>query len=224
MQLGKHSRRWAAPKQGDLTVATAETCRKCKRIFKSARKCVRHEMTCEAEPAEVQQDHPCRICGQSFPDRVTRNTHQLKCNGTIELNTRCRYCGRGLDSDQQRISHEGSCSSKQAQLSDNILLWKSPRCGWKLPNTGQPPKKRQDAQDRHTNQCRGTDLANRTCNKCQKVWDTMTARITHELACKTEEEQRTCRYCQQVFRTKDQRKHHETRHRRDGNIYLFFRN
>ena len=38
-QLGKHSRRWAAPKQGDLTVATAETCRKCKRIFKSARKC-----------------------------------------------------------------------------------------------------------------------------------------------------------------------------------------
>ena len=32
-QLGKHSRRWAAPKRGDLTVATAETCRKCKRIY-----------------------------------------------------------------------------------------------------------------------------------------------------------------------------------------------
>ena len=95
-----------------------------------------------------------------------------------------RYCGRDLDSDQQRNSHEGSCSSKQAQLSDDNLLWKCPRCGWKLPNTGQPPKKRQDAQDRHTNQCRGTDLANRTCNKCQKVWDTMTARITHELAVK----------------------------------------
>jgi hypothetical protein len=46
----------------------------------------------------------------------------------------------------------------------------------------------------------------------------MTARITHEIACKTDEEQRTCRYCQQVFRTKDQRKHHETRHRREGNI------
>ena len=133
--------------------------------------------------------------------RNTQYSSAYKCNGTIELNTRCRYCERDFVSDQQRISHEGSCSSKQAQLSDDNLIWKCPRCGWKLPNTGQPPKKRQDAQDRHTNQCRGTDLANRTCNKCQKVWDTMTARITHELACKTEEEQRTCRYCQQVFRT-----------------------
>ena len=51
--------------------------------------CYRHEMTCDVEPAEAAQDHPCRICGQSFPDRVTRNTHQLKCNGTIELNSRC---------------------------------------------------------------------------------------------------------------------------------------
>lgn len=75
--LGTHSRRWAAPKQGALTVANAETCRKCKTIFKSARKCAVREMHCTVTPAEVPTDHPSRLCGQPFPDRVTRNAHVL---------------------------------------------------------------------------------------------------------------------------------------------------
>ena len=45
-----HSRRWAAPKQNALTKATAETCRKCGRIFRDARKYAKHETYCTAPP------------------------------------------------------------------------------------------------------------------------------------------------------------------------------
>ena len=198
-RLGTHSRRWAAPRQRDLTVATAETCRKCGRVFISARKCARHEMQCTEQMPEGGDDHPCRICGQSFPDRVTRNTHQLKCNGTADLNLQCKYCRESFETIETRIRHEGSCTQKQANLSQDQSAWTCPRCQWKLPNTVQGPSKRTSAQERHTRQCRGSDLANRTCNKCHTVWESMVARIAHELYCKTDEEKRTCRYCQQIF-------------------------
>ena len=217
-RLGTHSRRWAAPRQGDLTVATAETCRKCGRVFISARKCARHEMQCTEQMPEGGDDHPCRICGQSFPDRVTRNTHQLKCNGTADLNLQCKYCRESFETIETRIRHEGSCTQKQAHLSQDQSAWTCPRCQWKLPNTVQGPSKRTSAQERHNRQCRGSDVANRTCNKCHTVWDSMVARIAHELYCKTDEEKRTCRYCQQIFDTINQRHHHEKRHRREGNI------
>ena len=177
-------------------MATAETCRKCGRVFISARKCAGHEMQCTEQMPEGGGDHPCRIWGQSFPDRVTRNTHQLKCNGTADLILQCKYCRDSFESIETRIRHEGSCTQKQAHLSQDQSAWTCPQCQWKLPNTVQGPSKRTSAQEKHTRQCRGSGLANRTCNKCHTVWDSMVARIAHELYCKTDEEKRTCRYCQ----------------------------
>ena len=42
-QITTHSRRWAAPQRNALTAANAETCRKCGRIFRNARKYAKHE-------------------------------------------------------------------------------------------------------------------------------------------------------------------------------------
>ena len=88
---------------------------------------------------------------------------------------------------------------RNKHLSQDQSAWTCPRCQWKLPNTVQGPSKRTSAQERHTRQCRGSDLANRTCNKCHTVWDSTVARIAHELYCKTGQEKRTCRYCQQIL-------------------------
>ena len=74
-------------------------------------------MQCTEEMPEGGDDHSCRICGQSFPDRVTRNTHQLKCNGTADLNLQCKYCRDSFEIIETRIRHEGSCTQKQAFIS-----------------------------------------------------------------------------------------------------------
>ena len=81
---------------------------------------------------------------------------------------------------------------------------------------GQGPSKIEDARTRHTQQCRGSDLLNRTCTKCGKVWDNMTARLTHQSQCKTDEEQRTCGCCNQLWETKERRISHEKVQKRRG--------
>ena len=159
-------------------------------------------------PQPQEQDlnhHPCRICNEPCPTRKLRNIHELTCNGTPEANLSCKFCHKTFDSTTSRIFHQGGCGHKQTAASPSKVKWTCPRCNWKLiKHMGQGPSKIEDARTRHTQQCRGSDLLNRTCTKCNKVWDNMTARLAHQSQCKTDEEQRTCRCCNQLWETKHQ--------------------
>ena len=222
-----HSRRWAAPKQNELTKANAETCRKCGRIFRDARKYARHETLCNV-PSEPQQEpdlehHPCRICQELCPSRKLRNIHELTCNGTREANLKCKFCHKTFETATSRIFHQGNCGHKQAAASPSKIKWTCPRCNWKLiKHMGQGPSKIEDARTRHTQQCRGSDILNRTCTKCNTVWDNMTARLAHQSQCKTDEEQRTCRCCNQLWETKDRRINHEKVQKTPRNVLISF--
>ena len=216
-----HSRRWAAPKTNALTQANAETCRKCGRIFQNARKYAKHELLCTAQPQPHQEpdlEHqPCRICKEAFTSRKLRNTHELTCNGSHEANLACKFCQKTFDTTVSRIFHQGSCTQKQMLASPSRVHWTCPRCNWKIiKHKGQGPSKIEGARNQHTQQCRGSDLLNRTCTKCNKVWDSMTARLAHHSQCKTDEEQRTCRCCNQLWETKDRRISHEKVQKRRG--------
>lgn len=211
------SKRWTAPHQHQLTTAKAETCRKCGRLFFGARKCARHERDCAGHP-QADPDinfHPCRLCSQAFSTRKARNLHQAKCQGNPEDNLQCRYCSKLCDSNKQRISHEGKCPAKQAQSSDPTL-WECPRCHWRILATHLNPSKLADAQQRHTQHCKGSEDANRTCSLCGKQWQNMTARLAHEAHCVTDEQARTCRCCGRLFNTKSGRVGHEKRKRQAG--------
>ena len=216
-----HSRRWAAPKDNALTTANAETCRKCGRIFTDARKYAKHEYLCNAQPEPNQEHdlehHPCRICKEPFPSRRLRNTHELTCNGTQDANLTCKFCNKIFDTAVSRIFHQGNCTHKQTLASPSRVQWTCPQCNWKIiKNKGQGPSKIEGARTQHLQQCRGSDLLNRTCAKCNKVWDNMTARLAHQSQCKTDTEQRTCRCCNQLWETKDRRINHEKVQKRRG--------
>ena len=175
-----------------------------------------------APPPQPQQEqdlnhHPCRICNEPCPTRKLRNIHELTCNGTPEANLSCKFCHKTFESTTSRIFHQGGCGHKQTAASPSKVKWTCPRCNWKLiKHMGQGSSKIEDARNRHTQQCRGSDLLNRTCTKCNKVWDNMTARLTHQSQCKTDEEQRTCRCCNELWETKERRISHEKVQKRRG--------
>ena len=83
-EIGKHSRRWAAPHAQALTVETAETCRKCGRVFRSARKCGAHEKTCEGQSELTEDQQQCRKCGETLKDRKARAIHEPQCTGDVQ--------------------------------------------------------------------------------------------------------------------------------------------
>lgn len=212
-----HSSRWAQPPQFALTEANAEKCRKCGRLFLSARRCARHERDCEGLPdADIIPTFPCRLCNIELPSRKHRDAHQAKCQGSVESNTQCRYCDMEFDTFNKRIRHEGLCPNKQAQ-SQATILWTCPQCGWKILSTPLTPAKLFAAKDRHTQHCKGSTEANCTCTKCGSRWKNMQARLAHETQCAgSEEAKRTCRCCQRIFNTVSGRVGHEKRRRQAG--------
>ena len=212
-----HSLRWAQPPQFSLTEANAEKCRKCGRLFLSARRCARHERDCEGTQAgENLNAFPCRLCHANFPSRRHRDAHQTKCQGSADSNTQCRFCATEFNTTHTRIRHEGLCPEKQSQ-SQATVLWTCPQCGWKILSTPLTPAKLLGAKDRHTYQCKGSSEANRTCTKCGSKWKNMQARLAHETQCPgSEEAKRTCRCCNRIFNTVSGRVGHEKRRRKAG--------
>ena len=121
-EIGKHSRRWAAPHAQALTVETAETCRKCGRVFRSARKCGAHEKTCEGQFELTEDQQQCRKCGETLKDRKARAIHEPQCTGDVHKNKVCRYCKKEYESMAKRINHEGACTQRPTQADGGSLM------------------------------------------------------------------------------------------------------
>ena len=116
----------------------------------------------------------------------------------------------------KRIQHEGSCTKRPHSGLDGNIFWQCP-CGWQIEQGTTTPKKLEDKKERHQNYSRGSMEANRTCSKCSKQWDTITACQAHENQCRgSEEAQRIYQCCNRLFNTVATRRKHEQKKPREA--------
>ena len=62
----------------------------------------------------------------------------------------------------------------------------------------------------HIRICRGTEILNRTCVKCNEILKSIVARTAHELTCRgSVEANKSCRWCNKLLVSVEQRRTHE---------------
>ena len=214
-KIGPHSKRWTDPHQEALTLLTAETCRRCGRRFRPADVCGAHERRCDNGAPGALPPHRCRKCDAVTGTRKKRDQHESRCRGTEQANLECPYCSKQFDTMHRRTRHEGTCTARTPSKSGTVF-WEC-QCGWKQINQGQPKPKLEQAVKRHVDGCRGTAEANLTCRICNKRWDNITARVSHEGQCRGGgDAQRTCLCCNRLFTSANARSRHESQMKREG--------
>ena len=168
-----------------------EVCGRCGRRFADAQARGSHEGKCQVVGVPLAPGRRrCRKCGIELQHRSAR-IHEDLCRGSQEANTTCLHCQVRIEDFRLLRVHERTCR-----------LWVERRAAAPPPNAPRPavvpdmrPEQAVAGQcykcsmmcgrnlSRHTPRCRGSSLANRTCNKCGQVYANWDSCRNHERQC-----------------------------------------
>ena len=173
-EIGPDSKRWAAPAPEKWGPLEKENCGKCGMLFAgptATRSCGAHELKCKLpwKMERVPGFHPCRLCGQLCKGSrgEGRGAHEKKCRGSDDANRTCRGCSLVFPTGAARWNHESLCKSLKNEKQEAKLLWRC-RCGFEVRDNLEAWSL---AKDKHVERCRGSDIANRTCTHCGRVFE-----------------------------------------------------
>ena len=168
-----------------------ETCRHCGRQFDTAYQRGAHEGRCRvagvAPPPGMAR---CRKCGEMLKQR-TLKTHEPLCRGTREANLVCAQCGEEFPDFRLLRVHEFDCTRLAerraakaaappppppvaAMREDEAAQGQCFKCGMRCGRN----------LTQHSQRCRGSEIANRTCVKCGRVYASWDSCRSHEKRCR----------------------------------------
>ena len=168
-----------------------EACRHCGKLFLKASTRGAHEGKCTNIGVSLPDGRDrCRKCGLELQHRSVRS-HEALCRGSQEQNTHCQYCGLHVEPFRLLKVHEFDCQRLRAQRVAKAAAPPPPAILPAMqPHEAAPGQCHQCGMQcgrnlsRHTPRCRGSELANRTCQNCGRVFVSWDALRRHEPRCR----------------------------------------
>ena len=168
-----------------------ESCRRCGQIFNTGVERGSHEARCQNIGVEMNPEYDrCRKCGTD----VTRGNgryHETYCRGSKEANSTCRICNKRIFDLRLLKVHEFDCQRLEDRRQAAAAAPPPPPPPPPLPPGVAAPGQCPQCQmmcgrnlSRHLGRCRGSELANRTCSKCKRVYATYDSCRSHESKCR----------------------------------------
>ena len=168
-----------------------EVCRHCGKLFLEAQARGSHEGKCRNFGVSLPEGrNRCRKCRIELQHRSVRS-HETNCRGSQVLNKTCQYCGIEVEPFRLLKVHEHDCKRLQDQRTAKASA--PPPVP---PTAAMPVEDAAPGQcykcglqcgrnlSRHVNRCRGSELANRTCQKCRRVFGSWDSLRGHEPKCR----------------------------------------
>ena len=169
-----------------------EVCRHCGRRFYDAQTRGSHEGHCNIPGVALDPTKGrCRKCGLELQKRSVKS-HERLCRGDRDTNNTCRHCGRQIADLRLLRVHEFDCkrlidwrAAKAAapppvpvvyqMLPHQAARGQCYKCGFQTTVRNLPG---------HVNHCKGSELANRTCSNCGRVYANYDSCRNHQRKCR----------------------------------------
>ena len=170
-----------------------EVCSEFGRHFDTALARGTHEGKCKAVGVGLAEGRGrCRKCGKELAKRSVR-THEKTCRGDVESNRKCQYyCGCEIEDMRLLKAHEFDCKRLvdcwEAAAARGPLVVPPPLMSEQDGGLGQCSKcgfqTKPGYLQAHMRRRRGSELLNRTCQKCGRENASYDSVRSHECICR----------------------------------------